>query len=134
MRALGRLWDRDPAAARETARAIAYIIAAELAAHGVDFSFAPVLDLDYGTSGVIGDRSLHFDPTAVGTLAPAIVQGFAEAGMAAVGKHFPGHGFAAADSHTDVPRDERKVADIMKKDVLPYKKAFEAGLAGVMPA
>ena len=93
--------------AQETARAAAYIIGAELGAHGVDFSFAPVLDLDYGGSSVIGDRALHFDPNAVGALAAAIVQGFADAGMGAVGKHFPGHGFALADTHHDVPRDDR---------------------------
>ncbi len=134
MRALGRLWDRDRDGGREAARAAAYVIAAELAAHGIDFSFGPVLDLDYGSSAVIGDRALHFDPTAVGALGAGLVRGFADAGMAAVGKHFPGHGFAPADSHMDVPRDDRPVADIMKKDVLPYKKAFEAGLAAVMPA
>jgi beta-N-acetylhexosaminidase len=134
MRQLGKLWDRDRAVALEAARATAYVIAAELGAHGVDFSFAPVLDLDYGASSVIGDRALHFDPNAVGALAASLVQGFADGGMAAVGKHFPGHGFAAADSHTAVPRDERPVSDIMKKDVFPYGKAIAAGLAGVMPA
>ncbi len=134
MRALGRLWDRDRAAARDAARAIAYIVGAELAAHGVDFSFAPVLDLDYGASAVIGDRALHFDPTAVGALGACIVQGFAEAGMGAVGKHFPGHGYAEADSHVAVPRDERKFAEIAKKDLVPFRMAIEAGLAAVMPA
>jgi beta-N-acetylhexosaminidase len=134
MRELGRLWDRDRDAARETARAIAYIVGAELAAHGVDFSFAPVLDLDYGGSSVIGDRALHFDPTAVGALGAAIVQGFADAGMGAVGKHFPGHGYAEADSHVAVPTDERKIAEIAKKDLVPFRMAIEAGLAGVMPA
>ena len=134
MRELGRLWERDRGAARAAARGVAYIIAAELAAHGVDFSFAPVLDLDYGASSVIGDRALHFDPNAVGALAVSIIQGFGDAGMGAVGKHFPGHGFAAADSHLAVPRDDRPVAEIMKKDVFPYKPAIEAGLAGIMPA
>jgi beta-N-acetylhexosaminidase len=134
MRTLGKLWDRDRDAARETARAIAYIVGAELAAHGVDFSFAPVLDLDYGSSSVIGDRALHFDPTAVGALGACIVKGFADAGMGAVGKHFPGHGYAAADSHVAVPRDERKFADILKKDLVPFRATIEAGLAGVMPA
>jgi beta-N-acetylhexosaminidase len=134
MRDLGRLWDRDPEAAKEAARGAAYVIGAELGAHGVDFSFAPVLDLDYGSSSVIGDRALHFDPNAVGALAAAIVQGFAAAGMAAVGKHFPGHGFAAADSHVEVPRDERTLAEILKKDIAPYRAAIQAGLAGVMPA
>ena len=134
MRTLGKLWDRDRDAARETARAIAYVVGAELAAHGVDFSFAPVLDLDYGSSSVIGDRALHFDPTAVGALGACIVKGFADAGMGAVGKHFPGHGYAAADSHVAVPRDERKFADILKKDLVPFRATIEAGLAGVMPA
>jgi beta-N-acetylhexosaminidase len=134
MRELGRLWDRDRAAARETARAIAYIAGAELAAHGVDFSFAPVLDLDYGGSSVIGDRALHFDPIAAGTLGACVVQGFADAGMGAVGKHFPGHGYAAADSHVAVPRDERKMIDIQKKDLVPFRMTIEAGLAAVMPA
>jgi beta-N-acetylhexosaminidase len=134
MRELGRLWDRDKEAAKETARAAAYVIAAELGAHGVDFSFAPVLDLDYGASSVIGTRALHFDPNAVGALAAAIIQGFADAGMAAVGKHFPGHGFAAADSHVDVPRDDRAFSEIFRKDIAPYRLAMQAGLAAVMPA
>jgi beta-N-acetylhexosaminidase len=134
MRALGKLWDRDRDAAREAARATGYVIGAELGAHGVDFSFAPVLDLDYGPSSVIGDRALHFDPNAVGALAACLVQAFAEAGVAAVGKHFPGHGFAEADSHVAVPTDGRALKEILKKDVAPYRAAIEAGLAGVMPA
>ena len=134
MRELGRRWDRERGAAREAARGAAYIIAAELAAHGVDFSFAPVLDLDYGSCEAIGDRALHFDPNAVGALGACIVQGFAAAGMAAVGKHFPGHGFAPLDSHVEVPRDGRSVAEIMKKDIAPYREAIAAGLAAIMPA
>jgi len=134
MRELGRLWDRDKDLAVEVARGAAYIIGAELGAHGIDFSFAPVLDLDYGGSSVIGDRALHFDPNAVGALAAAIVQGFADAGMAAVGKHFPGHGFALADTHHDVARDDRPFAEILKKDIAPYRAAIQAGLPAVMPA
>jgi beta-N-acetylhexosaminidase len=134
MRELGRLWDRDRPAGRAAARAAAYVAAAELAAHGVDFSFAPVLDIDFGASGVIGDRALHFDPTAVGALGASLVQGFADAGMAAVGKHFPGHGFAEADSHVAIPKDDRKLSELLKKDILPYKPAIEAGMAAVMPA
>ncbi|HEX5612315.1 MAG TPA: beta-N-acetylhexosaminidase [Burkholderiales bacterium] len=134
MRMLGTLWDRDRELARRSAHAAAYIAASELAAHGVDFSFAPVLDLDYGGSSVIGDRALHYDPNAVGMLAAEIVKGFAAGGMRAVGKHFPGHGFATADSHVAVPRDEREIATIMKMDVAPYYAAIEAGLAGIMPA
>ena len=134
MRTLGKFWDRDRELGRRAARAVAYVAGSELAAHGVDFSFAPVLDLDYGGSSVIGDRALHFDPTAAGALGAAIVEGFADAGMAAVGKHFPGHGFAQADTHVAVARDGRSLAAILKKDVLPFRKAIEAGLAGVMPA
>jgi beta-N-acetylhexosaminidase len=134
MRELGRQWDRDKEAAREAARAAAYVIGAELGAHGIDFSFAPVLDLDYGASSVIGDRALHFDPQAVGALAAAIIQGFADAGMAAVGKHFPGHGFASADSHFAAPEDDRPQKEIMLKDLVPYRIALQAGLAAVMPA
>lgn len=134
MRQLGVLWDRDRDAARPAARAAGYVIAAELAAHGVDFSFAPVLDLDYGSSSVIGSRALHFDPIAVGALAAELVKGFDAGGARAVGKHFPGHGFAALDSHVDVPRDERPVREILAKDVIPYRAAIAAGLAGVMPA
>ena len=134
MRQLGVLWDRDRPAARAAAEAAGYVIGAELGAHGVDFSFAPVLDLDYGSSSVIGDRALHFDPHAVGALAEGFLKGLDAAGMKAVGKHFPGHGFAALDSHVALPRDERTIAEIMKKDVAPYRPAIAAGLGGVMPA
>jgi beta-N-acetylhexosaminidase len=134
MRSLGRLWDRDRAAARAAAHAVGYVIAAELAAHQVDFSFTPVLDLDFGTSAVIGDRALHYDPNAVGALAAELVRGLDDGGVAAVGKHFPGHGFASADSHVELPRDERRVVDILRKDVAPYRAAIAAGLAAVMPA
>jgi beta-N-acetylhexosaminidase len=134
MRTLGKQWDRDRDKARELATSIGYIIASELGAHGVDFSFAPVLDLDYGGSSVIGDRALHFDPTAVGALGACLVKGLANGGVAAVGKHFPGHGYAEADSHVAVPRDDRSFREIARKDIVPYKAVIEAGLAGVMPA
>jgi beta-N-acetylhexosaminidase len=134
MRMLGKLWDRDRDAAREAATSIGYIVAAELGAHGVDFSFAPVLDLDYGGSSVIGDRALHFDPAAVGALGASLVRGLAQGGVGAVAKHFPGHGYAQADSHVAVPRDERALREILKKDIAPYKPVIEAGLAAVMPA
>jgi beta-N-acetylhexosaminidase len=134
MRQLGKLWDRDRESGREAATAIGYIIASELGAHGLDFSFTPVLDLDYGGSSVIGDRALHFDPTAVGALGACLVKGLAQGGVAAVAKHFPGHGYAVADSHVAAPRDERPFAQIQKKDVHPYKAVIEAGVAAVMPA
>lgn len=134
MRRLGELWEQEREAARRAAHAVGVVIATELAAHGVDFSFAPVLDLDYAHSSVIGDRALHGDPQAVGELGAALVRGLAAAGLAAVGKHFPGHGYAHADSHVDVPLDERALAEILARDVAPYRAAIDAGLAGVMPA
>jgi beta-N-acetylhexosaminidase len=134
MRRLGKLWDRDREKGREAAMAIGTIIAAELGAHGLDFSFTPVLDLDYGGSSVIGDRALHFDPTAVGALAACLVKGLGQSGVAAVAKHFPGHGYAVADSHVAAPRDERGFKDILRKDMLPYRSVIEAGVAAVMPA
>ncbi len=134
MRRLGVLWDRDREAARRAARAVGTVISAELGAHGVDFSFTPVLDLDYGSSAVIGHRAFHYDPIAVGALAAQLIEGLAAGGMAAVGKHFPGHGFAAVDSHVAVPTDNRPANDIFNKDLVPYEAAIKAGLAAVMPA
>ena len=134
MRRLGVLWDRDRESARRAARAVGTVISAELGAHGVDFSFTPVLDLDYGASAVIGHRAFHYDPNAVGALAAQLIEGLAGGGMAAVGKHFPGHGFAAADSHVAVPTDARPATDIFRKDLVPYRAAIAAGLAAVMPA
>jgi len=134
MRQLGKHWDRDREMGREAATAIGYVIASELGAHGLDFSFTPVLDLDYGGSSVIGDRALHFDPTAVGALAACLVKGLAQGGVAAVAKHFPGHGYAVADSHVAAPRDERPLVQLQKKDLLPYRAVIEAGVAAVMPA
>ncbi|MFN3593909.1 MAG: beta-N-acetylhexosaminidase [Thiobacillaceae bacterium] len=134
MRAIGALWDTQPQTARRLARDAGYVLAAELRTVGVDFSFAPVLDLDYGTSGVIGDRALHRHPQAVAELAHALMLGMAEAGMSAVGKHFPGHGFVAADSHTDVPVDARDLADLEFADLIPFRQLIDLGLAGIMPA
>ena len=134
MRTLGKLWDRDRQLGKDAATSIGYVIASELGAHGVDFSFTPCLDLDYGGSSVIGDRALHYDPTAVGALGACLVRGLGQGGVAAVAKHFPGHGYATADSHVAAPRDERPFREISKKDIVPYKPVIEAGLAAVMPA
>jgi len=134
MRTLGRAWDADPAGACATAQTIAYVMAAELRACGVDFSFAPVLDLDFGASGVIGDRALHADPAAVTQLAASLIAGLRAAGMASVGKHFPGHGYVRADSHVAIPVDERSYEAIKAADLLPYQALIKAGLTAVMPA
>ncbi len=134
MRALGEIWNEHPQRARELARETGYVLASELRAHGIDFSFAPVLDLDYGASSVIGDRAFHADPRAVFQLGQAVMLGMKDAGMAACGKHFPGHGFVVADSHVAIPRDERTLADIALADLEPFRLMIEAGLAAIMPA
>ena len=134
MRTLGELWDRDVAAAAAEAARVGRLIADELAGHGIDFSFTPVLDLDYGASSVIGDRAFHRNPNAVAHLASALCRGLRAGGLAAVGKHFPGHGFVAADSHHDVPVDERSLAAIEADDLVPFGALIRDGLAGVMPA
>ena len=134
MRSLGMVWDDDPQRARQLARDAGYILAAELRAHGVDLSFTPVLDLDFGQSTVIGDRAFHSRPEAVTELAAALIAGLARAGMAACGKHFPGHGFIAADSHTEVPVDNRSYAQIEGADLIPFRALIGQGLSAVMPA
>ena len=133
MRVLGQLWDQDRADALAAARDVGYVLAAELRAQGVDLSFTPVLDLDFGASTVIGDRSFHRSSEAVAALAAALVDGLADAGMSAVGKHFPGHGFVTADSHVDMPRDPRNIMELAGKDLLPYKLMGQK-LGGIMPA
>jgi beta-N-acetylhexosaminidase len=134
MGSLGRLYDEHPHKAVALARATGYVMAAELRAYGLDLSFAPVLDLDCGISSVIGDRAFHHDPQAVIELSHAVMLGMKDAGMAACGKHFPGHGHIAADSHTAVPVDERDYADIALHDLLPFKALIDMGLAAIMPA
>lgn len=133
-RAIGEYYDRHPRQALELAEACGYVMASELRAVGVDFSFAPVLDLDRGLSEVIGDRAYHRDPQSCAALARAVMRGMARGGMAAVGKHFPGHGGCAADSHTSLPVDERELADIQAEDLVPFERLIQAGLAAIMPA
>jgi beta-N-acetylhexosaminidase len=130
MRRLGELWERQPQEGLAAARQVGYVLAAELRAHGVDMSFTPVLDLDWGRSAVIGDRAFHGDPVAVVQLAGALIEGLSSAGMAACGKHFPGHGWAAADSHVALPVDERNLAELAP-DLEPYR---QLKLDAVMPA
>jgi beta-N-acetylhexosaminidase len=134
MRELGKLWDRDPAQGLAAARGCGFVIGSELQAHGVDFSFAPVLDVDYGESSVIGDRALHADPNVIAVLAEALQAGLQAAGMASVGKHFPGHGYVRADSHLEVPVDDRTMAEITAKDLVPFQRLARSGMGGMMPA
>lgn len=130
MRRLGELYARDAASALEAARAVGYVLACELLACGVDFSFTPVLDLDYGTSGVIGDRSFGRDPATVTALANALIDGLHDAGMKSCGKHFPGHGHVAADSHVAIPVDERSLAEL-QEDIAAFRASR---VDAVMPA
>ena len=130
----GRLYDRDPGLACRTARIGARVMAAELRACGVDFSFAPVLDLGRGTSTVIGDRAFHRHPGAVTELARAFLDGMRNVGVGGVGKHFPGHGGVSADSHHTLPVDRRTYDDIRLADLVPFERLAASGLAGVMPA
>ncbi|CAN5900665.1 beta-N-acetylhexosaminidase [soil metagenome] len=133
MRSLGEAWMRDPMQATRQATAVGYVLASELRACGVDFSFAPVLDLDYGESSVIGDRSFHRDPRVVALLAKSLVHGMLQAGMANCGKHFPGHGFVKADSHVAIPFDRRSLKAILADDARPFDWLGGA-LTAVMPA
>ncbi|MDO8773312.1 MAG: beta-N-acetylhexosaminidase [Burkholderiaceae bacterium] len=133
MRALGELWLQDAMTATNAATACGYILAAELRACGVDLSFTPVLDLDFGESSVIGDRSFHRDPRVVSLLAKSLMHGLLQSGMANCGKHFPGHGFVKADSHTDIPVDKRSLKVILADDAAPYNW-LSSSLTSVMPA
>ena len=146
MRALGAMWMDDgkgtkaaPAQpgsgamrAQNAATATGYVLAAELRACGVDFSFTPVLDLDHGDSQVIGDRAFHRDPRVVATLAKSLMLGLLQAGMGNCGKHFPGHGFVQLDSHVALPVDKRSLSEILADDAMPYAW-LQSALTAVMP-
>ncbi len=130
---LGRQHDLDEAHGRRLAYLCGWVMAAELVASGVDFSFAPVVDLDWGISEIIGDRAFHRDPEVVASLALSYMHGMRKAGMAAVAKHFPGHGAVIADSHLELPEDPRTYEDL-RDDLAPYQTLIGNGLAGVMAA
>jgi beta-N-acetylhexosaminidase len=132
-RRIGHEYDLDRKSGVTLARSMGWLMAAELRAHGVDLSFAPCVDLDYGVSEVIGDRAFHAKPEAVAELALAWVRGMHDAGMAATAKHFPGHGAVVADSHQSLPVDRRDWSELAA-DVLPYRRLIANGLPGVMVA
>lgn len=132
-RRLGQLFDADRSAGLAAARGMGWLMAAELRAHGVDLSFAPTVDLDYGLNEAIGDRALHARAEATGQLAVAYMLGMRDAGMAATAKHFPGHGAVVADSHVSLPVDRRELADL-DEDLAPYRRLIANGLPGVMVA
>ncbi|MES9964469.1 MAG: beta-N-acetylhexosaminidase [Candidatus Sedimenticola sp. 20ELBAFRAG] len=130
----GSLHDRNPKQARLYSKLCGWLMASELRSVGIDFSFAPVLDLNRGVSEVIGDRAFHTQPSIVADLASAWMNGTHDAGMAAVAKHFPGHGGVTEDSHLALPVDRRRPEDVMMEDLLPFQRLIDGGLEAVMPA
>ena len=135
MRSLGEVYGADPEKGLAQAHSLAWLMASELIHYGVDISFAPVLDLDYGRSSVIGDRAFARSANAVQALAGAFIKGMRAAGMFATAKHFPGHGFVAADSHLELPTDERSMEELQAQDLLPFKQLIATQqLAAIMPA
>lgn len=133
-RVLGQHYDENPKQGLALAEQLGWLLATELLSVGVDFSFAPVLDLDYGQSSVIGDRALHRSPQAVAQLGVAIMQGMHQAGMPAVAKHFPGHGYIQADTHLEVAVDKRNLDEIRHHDLQPFLSFIENGGEAIMPA
>jgi len=133
VRRIGHEFDVDARAGAALARSMGWLMAAELRAHGVDISFAPCVDLDYGVSEIIGDRAFHARPEVVGQLAVAYMHGMRDAGMAATAKHFPAHGAVVADSHLSLPVDRRELADLAG-DMAPYRRLIANGLPAVMAA
>ncbi len=134
MRHLGHVYDRDAKEARQLSHKAGWLVASELRAAGIDLCFAPCVDLDWGVSEIIGNRAFHGDPEIVGELAAEFSRGLRSAGMAAVAKHFPGHGAVVADSHLQLPVDRRAYGDLLD-DMRPYDKLISNGLvAGVMLA
>ena len=133
-RLYGSLYDKEPAASLQFTEQMGWLMAAELRAVGVDMSFAPVVDMDFGASGVIGDRAFHRDPNAVGELARAWVLGMRRAGMAACAKHFPGHGAVTGDSHQMLPVDGRALDEMRQIDEQPYVRLIRLDLQAVMMA
>ena len=134
MREIGKLYDQDHAKGLEKAEETGFIMGSELRAVGIDCSFAPDLDIDSGMSSIIGDRSFHSDPKAVSVLGLALLRGQHRAGLIAVGKHFPGHGFVEADSHIAIPIDQRDFTTIAENDLIPFKYLIDAVIDGIMPA
>lgn len=130
----GEIYQSNSKRAHLLSETAGWMMAAELRAVGIDFSFAPVLDVDYGVSTVIGDRAFHQDSKIITELAHAYTIGMHDAGMAATGKHFPGHGAVTADSHVDIPVDDREYNEIYAQDILPFKRMIQHGIAAIMPA
>lgn len=135
MNVLGEIWDNEgKEAACAQAEQVGWVLATELSACGIDLSFTPVLDLDWGQCAVIGNRSFHRDANIVTQLALALQKGLNKGGMKSCGKHFPGHGFVEGDSHHVLPQDGRSMAELEAADIVPFRRMSTAGMAAVMPA
>jgi beta-N-acetylhexosaminidase len=133
MQKLGEAYCEQPERIKGLARDLGWLMASELVAFDIDFSFAPVLDIDDCVSDIIGDRSFSNDPGAAIVLIEGFIDGMLEAGMAATGKHFPGHGGIKGDSHLELPIDRRTLRELEERDILPFKQLADK-LGGVMPA
>lgn len=131
---LGDRYNHNRKEAKKLAETCGWLMAVELRSVGIDFSFAPVLDIERGISEVIGDRSFGHNADTVSDLAISYIKGMQKAGMSATGKHFPGHGAVQADSHIACPVDERSFEDIYAEDIIPFERLINNGLAGIMPA
>ena len=134
MGSLGQLYESNSVQALNDAKELGWLMASELRAFDIDISFAPVMDRDYGVSAVIGDRAFSSEPGNIIELASAFIEGMHEAGMASTGKHFPGHGAVSADSHVDIPVDDRPRAQIEQQDMSIFKEMSRRGMDAVMPA
>lgn len=134
MAVLGKRWQQDAKRTIAEAHELGWLLASELREYDIDLSFAPVLDLDFGHSSVIGDRAFAVSAEAVEQLAGALMSGMHEAGMAATGKHFPGHGWVEVDSHLGLPVDNRTLAEIEAEDLKPFAGLIKRGLDAIMPA
>ena len=134
MKQIGKIYQKDKVYAKKIAKLIGWIIAEELAAIDIDFSFTPVLDVDYGSSSVIGDRAFHKEVEPISVLASSLVEGLNFGGMQSVGKHFPGHGFIKADTHTEVSIDDRSLETIQNNDMLTFNNLIKIGIKGIMPS
>ena len=133
-RLIGEQYDKENSLGLKLANQAGWLMAVELLAVGIDFSFSPVLDLDKGLCSVIGDRSFHREPEIVAALTKQYIQGMKKAGMMAVGKHFPGHGSVVEDSHHTIPVDNRRYVDIQMDDMIAFERLIHAGIASIMPA
>lgn len=134
MRTLGDAYDFDPDKALLEATEYGETIGRELQDVGVDFSYTPVCDLDFGLNSAIGDRAFHYDPYVVAKLAAALHKGLNRAGSVGIAKHFPGHGYVAADTHLEMARDTRTLDELWQFDLIPFREIINAGIEGVMPS